>query len=554
MRNLPLAFWGMAVALLLAATRGGAADRDDFLDRVDRAADRAVEFLRKRQEGDGGWNYQDGRFGGGMANEQNVGTTALVGLALLASNLPPDDPAVARAEALVRGYAPTLGYTYAVSLAAMFLESLDKDRGSTRNARLVAGLLDKLINGRASAAGGWGYYCPNQATGMDNSNSQFALLALYVGRRHHLNGAREVIFGEDRRFRESQGADGSWTYGPGLFANRPTPSMTCVGLVALRMAYELNRERTLETAKFESGEAGQAGSGKSRPSPPPSILRDPQVKRAFEYLATSLRGGVDVDHHLTYYLWSLERVCLIYSQPKLEGLDWYRIGGEKLLALQQADGSWKVDGRHGVNCDTAFALLFLRRKNLLDITEAKFVGAGLNEAGKATAPRKPVRAPEDAGKPLSDEEAQTLGRKLADADPVTFDEIVKILTEAKVSAATAALRMAIPEVAPLRQARLRDALVARFVRLKLQSLREYLRTDDVEYRRAAARAVGEKGARDLIPDLIPVLITDPTGRDAALQSLRQLSGQNYGPNPDLWLRWWQRQSEAQKKSGKGDPI
>jgi HEAT repeat protein len=43
-----------------------------------------------------------------------------------------------------------------------------------------------------------------------------------------------------------------------------------------------------------------------------------------------------------------------------------------------------------------------------------------------------------------------------------------------------------------------------------------------------------------VPFLIEQLkIKDETNRQVALDSLRQLSGQSYGPRPEQWSRWWQ---------------
>jgi hypothetical protein len=63
-----------------------------------------------------------------------------------------------------------------------------------------------------------------------------------------------------------------------------------------------------------------------------------------------------------YYLWSLERMAVVYDWKTIAGVDWYAWGSGLLLAAQNDDGSW-TDTFPGVP-DTCFALLFLKRVNV----------------------------------------------------------------------------------------------------------------------------------------------------------------------------------------------
>jgi hypothetical protein len=58
-----------------------------------------------------------------------------------------------------------------------------------------------------------------------------------------------------------------------------------------------------------------------------------------------------------------------YGLAKFHGKDWYEMGARDLVSRQARDGSWAdADFTEG-GCDTAFALLFLKRVNLLhDLT------------------------------------------------------------------------------------------------------------------------------------------------------------------------------------------
>jgi hypothetical protein len=69
-----------------------------------------------------------------------------------------------------------------------------------------------------------------------------------------------------------------------------------------------------------------------------------------------------------YFLWSLERVAMIYGLKEVGGRDWYTWGRKFVLPKQDKDGSWK-ERFPGVP-DTCFALLFLKRVNIVkDLTD-----------------------------------------------------------------------------------------------------------------------------------------------------------------------------------------
>jgi hypothetical protein len=70
-----------------------------------------------------------------------------------------------------------------------------------------------------------------------------------------------------------------------------------------------------------------------------------------------------------YFLWSLERMAVVYNLPTIAGKDWYAWGSAILVAAQNEDGSWS-DAFPGV-VDTCFALLFLKRANIAkDLSKA----------------------------------------------------------------------------------------------------------------------------------------------------------------------------------------
>lgn len=71
---------------------------------------------------------------------------------------------------------------------------------------------------------------PQWGTASDNSNTQFAVLALWAGGRHRLPLERSLAL-ITRRFRTSQGRDGHWGHNYRRGGSPGTPAMTGAGLL-----------------------------------------------------------------------------------------------------------------------------------------------------------------------------------------------------------------------------------------------------------------------------------------------------------------------------------
>jgi hypothetical protein len=207
-------------------------------------------------------------------------------------------------------------------------------------------------------------------TTTDNSNTQFAVMALWRAQQYEAPTKRSLNLIVSR-YQNSQNADGSWGYyyrfgggaGPLPF---PTPNaMTCAGLIGLAVGHGLAQAR----------QAGQP-------------VQDAQIVKGLIALGNSV--GQPVDHpgmvpmQSLYFLWSLERVAVLYDLPTIGGKDWYRWGAQGLLRNQQSEGFWAGDLFIGFNptVDTCLALLFLKRANLVKDLTAKltFSAADLNSS------------------------------------------------------------------------------------------------------------------------------------------------------------------------------
>jgi hypothetical protein len=197
----------------------------------------------------------------------------------------------------------------------------------------------------------------------DNSNTQFAILALWVARRHGVPMERTLAL-VDHRFQSSQNIDGGWGYHYQGGDAGTRPSMTCVGLLGLAMGHGFAQE-TAADAKDK-----QEGIHAKERKQDPSIQRG--LKKLGQYVgnASGIRrfaGQLDL-----YFLWSVERVGVLYNLKTIGNKDWYAWASQSLLATQEKNGSWWTRGYHGssTTIDTCLALLILRRTNLVpDLTE-----------------------------------------------------------------------------------------------------------------------------------------------------------------------------------------
>jgi hypothetical protein len=377
--------------------------------RIDNAIADGVWFLKKKILANGTWSDTIPNVTAGVS----VGFASLPALTLLECGVPANDPVVQQAAVFVRNQAPTLGNTYDTyqrSLAILFLDRL----GDSRDEALIQYLALCLIAGQRADDHGWGYSCPtldpkltpqlvqqlrddrqtmnlasseaaNSSVSVkmlqdnkqaldkwrqtalkgqafdpgrsDNSNTQFATLALWVAQRHGVSIDRTIVLVKNR-FTSTQlpkgpdptgnnlDLDGAWPYNPEAGAtSNPWPTMTCAGLLGLAVAHGIvTAERSAKDKPLEDQaiKRGLAALGRE--------IARPGEKRALDF----------------YFLWSLERVGVLYNLSKIGDKDWYAWGRKALLDRQQKDGSWKDGAYYGNNplIDTCFALLFLKQANL----------------------------------------------------------------------------------------------------------------------------------------------------------------------------------------------
>ncbi|MHC4179942.1 MAG: DUF4159 domain-containing protein, partial [Planctomycetota bacterium] len=197
--------------------------------------------------------------------------------------------------------------------------------------------------------GSWGY--PGRTP--DNSNSQFALLALHEAERAGVKVNDQTWRLAKAYWEDCQNkADGSWGYWKD---HSGTGSMTCAGIASLVIISDKVRA---SNAKADKGriQCCLQGADDTR-----------AIERGLGWLARNFSvdsnpGPRGTTWHL-YYLYGLERVGRLATRRFIGRHDWYREGSDWLVADQdRLSGYWKGAGIEGNPLiGTSFALLFLSK-------------------------------------------------------------------------------------------------------------------------------------------------------------------------------------------------
>jgi hypothetical protein len=398
------------VVLLGVLGIGPAHAQDKALQkRINSAIDRGVDFLRKVFSPNGLVEYQG--YGTGM--------TSLVAWTLLESGVPADDPLIEKAAALLRERVVNGTSTYDLAVAIMFFDRL----GYAADEPLIEGMAIRLLAAQ-NHMGSWGYQsglaadeerlgkymrdCVDgwkkgekytvrtpaelsrpvknllRAAGRpsfpaDASNTQFAMLALWVARRHGLP-VDDALLKVARCFRESELPSGAWDY----HMTRRTPqqpvleriydrrlSLTCAGLLSFAL------------------ERGVAKKQKKQAVP---LMKDPGAVAGLNFVGEYLKNPEHPDVkpllaqiHYHYFLFSMERMAVVFDLKKIGETDWYVWGAEKLVNSQGSTGYW--GGQLGP-ADSCFALLFLKRANVAKDLTLDLKGI-VRERGPSETPKSP---------------------------------------------------------------------------------------------------------------------------------------------------------------------
>jgi len=357
--------WAILGCLLVVAgaTRAGD-DRPhreapaDLQIRINDAIGRGVAYLQSIQGKDGSWEYPNAEGTGGL--------TALALYALAASRVRASDPSIVRGLRWVEKHrAPyTAGAryaTYSVSLLLLALTRIDAEEHKKRIHEL-AGLLVEgelpndmwsyaLVSGRTRRRdervpvfrGGAG----------DNSNSQFAVLALWASTAlADFEVPRSTWQRVQGFYASTQLSDGGWCYRPTGAGLGGGTSMTSAGLCS-----------------YVYATAALAGGISALP-----MARTRDIARRGQ--AALLGGGFLRGMQDYYFVYSLERAGTVMAIPEDV---WYIPGAQALVAAQAKNGRWGDAGRSFGDkagaYETALALLFLSRATRAAVTPGGDPGA-----------------------------------------------------------------------------------------------------------------------------------------------------------------------------------
>jgi HEAT repeat protein len=148
-------------------------------------------------------------------------------------------------------------------------------------------------------------------------------------------------------------------------------------------------------------------------------------------------------------------------------------------------------------------------------------------------------------------EAARLSDVLVQAGPFKREQLLARYRDGKGPAYTRALALAVRGLAGAAQGPVREALVRRLAALSTPELRDRLRDEDEDARRAAVLACARKADRQFVPDLIALLEhPDPRTVELVEEGLRGLTGQRCD-GVQAWQDWW-REQEGQTAAARAE--
>jgi hypothetical protein len=394
-RSLLAAGLALVVGLMLASgTPTAAQPADDprakaaavdekFVNQVEESIKKGVEFLRKVQDKDGGWESTVVE----VLTNYKGGTTGLATLALLNCGERPDDPTVARGLQYLEKLDPST--TYVRALQTMALAETRLERYKPRIEKNVRWFQENAVRSGGKLKG-WGY---PDGPGTDNSNTQYALLALYAAKTAGVRVDDQLWRDIIEYYGRSQktGGDepgGYWDYGRGT----PVPSFTMtVGGVCGLLIANMGLGRSEQELNEQTGVAARCG----------QYAENDALALGMRWVAAKFNfvNGKSV----LYNYYGIERLGRLSGQRFIGRYDWYREGCERLVGVpgrhqsMQYLGTGKLDGsfafsdtnRGGIGVDdrpvvaTSFALLFLS-KGRTPVLMTKFAWGGFRKADAGT--------------------------------------------------------------------------------------------------------------------------------------------------------------------------
>jgi hypothetical protein len=309
-------------------------------EQVNHAIDKGIKYLTQQQNANGSWPEYMGYPGG---------VTALCTLALLNAGLDPAEPQIQKALGYLRKIRPdTNPRTYVISLQTMVFCRAEPDKDRLRIRSNVKWLESTQVQ-EGQSKGSWSY----PGSDGDNSNAQFALLALYEAERIGVQASEQTWRLARKHWEGCQQLDGAWNY---KINNSSTGSMTCAGITSLVISADRIQP---PDAKVVNGEIKCCVSGENAEG-------DNRIDRGLDWLGRNFsvnsNPGMGQLWSL-YYLYGLERAGRLTAQRFIGDHDWYREGAEYLVRRQDPlSGFWIGSVTENDKLvGTSFSLLFLSK-------------------------------------------------------------------------------------------------------------------------------------------------------------------------------------------------
>lgn len=314
-------------------------------EAVEAAIKKAQQFLLAQQRDDGSWKKE---------NTNNyaypVGPSAIVTYALLESGLNPiNNDKMKKALAFLAKTKTENTYCYAFrSLAfASAARSAERFRAPCRKD------VNVIYRSFHRPTGGYSYWCKGRpatdkemagfAGGPDASNSQYALLGVWAGKRRAGAEVPHQYWKLTLNYwLNTQRPDGGWGYSPKT-RSKSYMAMTLAGLASLYICTdELYTQRYIACR----------GNAEIKP-----------IRDGLDWVDKNFQEMLKQKRWFYYTLYGLERVALASGHKYFGEKDWYKLGASQLLENQNQDGSFQKTGGYdgGATGRTSYALLFLIR-------------------------------------------------------------------------------------------------------------------------------------------------------------------------------------------------
>ena len=329
----------------------------ELVEKVKNSIDRGVKFLVDKQSKGGEW---EGLVLGAIAGLKG-GVTSLATLALINSGAKPGgakpaDAAVDKALLYLRNLTPEK--TYVRALQTMVFAEARQPKDLPKIVENVQWFEKNAIY-KGGKLEGWSY--PGNEIA-DNSNTQYALLGLYAAKTAGVKVEDKLWSEILEYYTRTQHRDplndraGFWSY----YSERdPKTSftMTVGGACGLFIA-GMGLDKSEQGLNDATGVAANCG----------TYSENTALAKGMFWVGANFNYNDPSAKSLFYNYYGIERLGRLSGQRFIGKIDWYREGCERLVRMQEGDGSLAYrDGEKRVIdagqpvITTAFALLFLSK-------------------------------------------------------------------------------------------------------------------------------------------------------------------------------------------------